>query len=189
MNAIKLRLTRTSVELGPNSWRLPNKLRKLMSMCPYSNNRSQLSQTNVHDATVDAQCDKLATQLSWQHLRWLMCHSYKAEKSPILTYLTCIWHPHWGWPHLKIHQDLWFQETRIPELSYCVVSLILCLSIFIKPACDRHRANTYTVWHSNNDKIITFYFYSCWVERDRAADGGSTNKTQQEWISNRGITK
>jgi len=44
---------------------------------------------------VDAQCDKLATGLSWQRLRRSTSSGYSelliCRKSSILAYLTCIW--------------------------------------------------------------------------------------------------
>jgi len=36
---------------------------------------------------------------------------------------------------LKYRWDFWHQKTRVPELSYGIICLILCLVVFV--ACDR----------------------------------------------------
>ena len=49
---------------------------------------------NVLQRKVDAQCNKLVTELSWQRLRRSTFSSYSefiCWKAPILTYPTCIW--------------------------------------------------------------------------------------------------
>ena len=49
---------------------------------------------------VDAECDKLATNLSWQ------CVASKVTNVHLphlhLTYSICIWRLHWGWPRLSL---------------------------------------------------------------------------------------
>ena len=80
---------------------------------------------------MDAQCDKLATKLSWYHLQRLTCRDDKAETSPILTYAACIWRPLWMTP-LEFCHHLWCQKSRVSGLSCGIVSLILCLAIFVE---------------------------------------------------------
>jgi len=41
------------------------------------------------------------------------------RKLPILTYPTCIWHPHCGWPHLSFAEIFGIRKRE--TLGYCVV--------------------------------------------------------------------
>ena len=49
------------------------------------------------------------------------------RKSRILTYATCIWHPHWG--DFEFRRNLWHQETSVLRLSCRVIHMILSLAV------------------------------------------------------------
>ena len=87
--------------------------------------RASVLQTN----NVDAQCDKLATKLSWQ------CFALEVANLQLphlhLTYPTCIWRLHWGWPHLSF-AEIFSTRKRVPGLSCCIVYMILCLDISVE---------------------------------------------------------
>jgi len=57
------------------------------------------------------------------------------EKSPTLTYPTCIWRLHSA-THIRISSRSWHQKTRVPRLLCGVNYVILCLAI-LPNACDR----------------------------------------------------
>jgi len=61
---------------------------------------SQMSVTNPRDVlqinNVDAHCDKLATELSWQRFASKVANFQLPHLH--LTYPTCIWRLRWGWP-------------------------------------------------------------------------------------------
>jgi len=58
-----------------------------------------------HGKRVANKVYKRVTELSWQRLRLSDCRRFRdiasCRKSPILTYLTCIWRLRWGWPRLS----------------------------------------------------------------------------------------
>ena len=106
----------------------------------------QLSMTNLHDTTccimanmlqtkVDAQCDKLATELSWQCLL-AMVDVFELQrviywKLQILTYPTCSWHLCWGWPHLNFAEI--FGNRKLETVLSCgIVCMILHLAISVE---------------------------------------------------------
>jgi len=102
---------------------------------------------SVLRAKVDAQCDKLATELSWQCL-WRS--TFDVFKSPILIYSTCIWRLRWGWPHLSC-RHLRQQKTTVPGLSCGCYLRNPTISRFSRtPTCDRqtdrHTTMAYTAW-------------------------------------------
>ena len=82
---------------------------------------------------VDAQCDKLATELSWQRFvlkvaNFLLFHMH-------LTYTGCIWHLRWEWPCLSFAEI--FGTRKLESLGYrvnsCgVVCAILCVAVSIE---------------------------------------------------------
>jgi len=75
-------------------------LQKTCISCCWWTHMMHCIMENVLQTKMNARCDKLVTELSWQFLRWLTFSSYSKlfVKSPILTYSTCIWHLCWGDP-------------------------------------------------------------------------------------------
>jgi len=75
---------------------------------------------------VDAQCDKLVTELSWQ------CFASKVANFQLLhlrlTYPTCIWCLHWGWPRLSFAEI--FRNRKLESLGYRVA---LPAWFYVKP--------------------------------------------------------
>jgi len=79
---------------------------------------------------IDAHCDELATELSWQLTNFQLPHLH-------LTNPTCIWRLGWGWP------GLWFAEIfgtrKLDVLGYRVAlfgdPMFSCFSS--TPTCDR----------------------------------------------------
>ena len=76
---------------------------------------------------LDAQRDKLATELSWKrfaskvaHLQLLRLH---------LTYPTCIWRLRWGWVRLSFAEVFGIRKLRVSGLSRGVVCVILRLAV------------------------------------------------------------
>jgi len=65
---------------------------------------------NVLQTKVDAQCDKLATEL-------VLC-----QKLPILTYPTCIWRLRRGWCRLSFAEI--FSIRKLESLGYRVCSVV-----------------------------------------------------------------
>jgi len=59
------------------------------------------------------------------------------RKLPMLTYPTCIWHVHWGWPHLSFAEIFWIRKLE----SWTIVWHCLrdpAFSCFSRtPTCDR----------------------------------------------------
>jgi len=47
------------------------------------------------------------------------CIRASCQKSPILTYPTCIWHPRWG-TSFKFCGDLWHKKTIVPASVRCL---------------------------------------------------------------------
>jgi len=66
---------------------------------------------------VDTQCDKLATELSWQRFT----SKVATFQLPHLhfTYPTCIWRLRWGWIRLSFAEI--FGIRKLQSLGYCVV--------------------------------------------------------------------
>ena len=90
-----------------------------------------------HTAKADVQCDKLATYPTRQRLRLSTFSSYSesfAESRQFLTYPTCIWRIHWGWPHSSFAEI--FGIRNLESLGYRVALFALaCWSRTLN--CDR----------------------------------------------------
>jgi len=115
---------------------------------------------NVLQTKVDAQCDKLATELSWQRLRWSTFSSY----SKLFVKSHQFWPTHlhlvpplgvtpFEYP-FEFCRDLQHQKTRVPGLSCGFVCMILCLAISVEVLVkdrqtDRYTTTAYTAlaWH------------------------------------------
>jgi len=75
---------------------------------------AKVMQTN----NVNAQCDKLATELSWQRFSSKVANFQPQHLH--LTYLTCIWHFRWGWSLLNfvvwrcLHDPTFSHFSRTP---------------------------------------------------------------------------
>jgi len=90
---------------------------------------------NMLQTKVDAQCDDLATELSWQrfvstvaNLQLLHLH---------LTYPTCIWRLHWGWPRLSFAEIC--DNKKLESLGYHVaLCVILAISAEHQLVMYRH---------------------------------------------------
>jgi len=87
--------------------------------------------TNVLQTNeVDAQYDKLATELS------LQCFASTVDNTQLphlhLTYPTCIWRLHWGWSHFSFAEIIGIRKLESPGLSCGVVCMILRLSISVE---------------------------------------------------------
>jgi len=59
---------------------------------------------------VDAQCDKLATQLSWQRFASKVTNFQLPQLH--LTYPTCIWRPRWELPRLNFAKLFGFRKLE-----------------------------------------------------------------------------
>ena len=73
----------------------------------------------------DAQCDKLATELSSQRFT-LQVANFQ------LLYHTCICHLCWGWPRLSFAQIFGIRKLRVPGLSCGVVCVLLHLAVSVE---------------------------------------------------------
>jgi len=89
----------------------------------------------VLQAKVDAQCHKLATELSWQHLPYL---------SKVTNFNLPHLHlaPPLEWPRLSCAN----QKTRVPGIACGIVCVILHLAISVEHwlVTDRHTTTAYT---------------------------------------------
>jgi len=79
---------------------------------------------------VDAQCDKLATELSWQRFASKVAIFQLPQVH--LIYPTCIWRLRWGWTPFEFCWDFGHQKTRVPGLSCGVVCAILRLAVSVE---------------------------------------------------------
>jgi len=101
---------------------------------------------NVLQTKVDAQCDKLVTELSWQFLPWSTFLSYsELIKLPILTYHLHLAPPLGATP-FEFCWDLWDQKSRVPGLSCGTVYVIICLAVSVEHrlVTDRQTTMAYT---------------------------------------------
>jgi len=78
---------------------------------------------------VEAQCDKLATELSWQRFASKVADLQFPHLH--LTYPACIWRLSWGDP-VEFCRVFWRQKTRVPVLSCGVVCVILRLAVSVE---------------------------------------------------------
>jgi len=106
---------------------------------------------NVLQTKVDAQCDKLATELSWQRLRRSTFSSYSelgpiCQKLPILTYSTCIWRLRWGWPRLNFAEIFGSKKTRVSGLSYGAVCVIPRLAVSVEHRQTDRQTHHYGIY-------------------------------------------
>jgi len=109
-----------------------SKLWKASINCRWRTSATRCFAVNVLQTKVDAQCDKIATELNWQRLQRLTFSSYSNGKSPILTYPTYIWRLRWG-DTVWGCRDLRRQKTRLPGLSCGIVCvMILCLAVSVE---------------------------------------------------------
>ena len=89
----------------------------------------------LQTSNVVAQCDELATELSWQHFASKVVNFQQLHLH--LTYPTCIWRPRWGWPCLSFAQ-IFGNRKPVSGLSCGVVCVILRTAVPVKhPTCDR----------------------------------------------------
>jgi len=65
---------------------------------------------------VDAQCDKHATELSWQRFASKVANFQLPHLR--LSYPTCIWRLRWGWPRLSFAEI--FSNRKLESLIYRV---------------------------------------------------------------------
>jgi len=98
----------------------------MLLMNPCDALMAKVLQTNA-----DAQCDKLATELSRQCL----------QRSTFLSYLSKV--ANFNLPHLQLVpplgvtpfefcQDLWYQKTRVPGILCGIVCVILHLAVSVE---------------------------------------------------------
>ena len=87
--------------------------------CATSYITANVLQTNK----VDAQCDKLATELSWQRFTSKIA-SFQLQQLH-LTYPTCIWLLHWGWTRSNFAEIFGIRKLESLGLSWGVVCVIL----------------------------------------------------------------
>jgi len=81
---------------------------------------------------VDAQCDKLATKLSWK--RFASKFAILQLPHLHLTYSTCIWRLGWS-DVFEFCRDFRRQKAMSPWRS--VVCVILRLAVSVEPSCDK----------------------------------------------------
>jgi len=98
---------------------IANKITRIS--CHWQTHATRCITANVLQTNkVDAQCDKLATELSWQ------CFASKVTNFQLphlyLTYLTCIWHLCWGWPCLSFAEI--FGIRKLDTLGYRVALFV-----------------------------------------------------------------
>jgi len=67
---------------------------------------------------VDAQCDKLVIELSWQRLTTKVANLQLLHLH--LTYHICIWRLHWGWPSLSSAKI--FGIRKLESLCYWIIT-------------------------------------------------------------------
>jgi len=83
----------------------------------------------LQTSKVDAQCDKLATEVSWQCLASTVASLQLLHLH--LTYLTCIWRLRLG-NLFEFCRDFQRQETRVTRLSCGFVCVILRLAVSVE---------------------------------------------------------
>ena len=88
----------------------------------------------LQTSKADAQCDKLATKLSWQFFTSKVANFQPPHLH--LIYPTCISRLHWGWPRLSFAEH---QKRRVPGLLWGIVCMIphLAVSVEYKLVQDR----------------------------------------------------
>jgi len=116
----------------------------------------QLSLTNPRDAMhhsmlqtkMDAQRDKLVTELSWQCLWWSTFLSYSELLSKIADFnLPNLYSaPPLGVMSFEFCQDLQHQKTRVPGLSCGAVCVMLCLTIAVEHRLVTDRQTDRYTW-------------------------------------------
>ena len=75
-----------------------------------------LTLRSMANAQVDAQCDKLAPELSWRRFASKVANFQLSYLH--LAYPTCIWHLRWGWPRLGFAES--FSIRKLESLGYHV---------------------------------------------------------------------
>jgi len=103
--------------------------------CSWRTRATRCITANVLQTKVDAQCDKLATELSWKRLRRSTFSSYSQSfVIANLTNPTCIWRLRWGdpGPRFEFCRYLRRQKTRVSRLSCDVACVILRLAVSVK---------------------------------------------------------
>ena len=100
LNTFKWKLTRTS--------------------CRWQTRATRCITANVlQTSSAVAQCDKLATELSWQRFASKVANFQLPQLH--LNYPTCIWRPRWGWPRLSFAEI--FGVRKLESLGYRVALL------------------------------------------------------------------
>ena len=126
---------------------------------------------------VDAQCDKLVTELSWQHSQWSMFSSYSKlfVESRQFQPTPPAFGASIGVTPFEFCRNLQHQKTRVPGLSCGTVCMILCLAISVEHwlVTDRQTdmTKTYTslAWRRAVLIHLKFamntVFFTLWVPR------------------------
>jgi len=117
--------------------------------CSWRTHMMRCITANILQTNADAQCDKLATQLSWQCLRWSTSSSYSEL---FLSKVT-----NFNLPHLHLapplgvtpsylYRELWHQK-RVHRLSCGIVCMILhfAASVEHRLVTDRETTTAYVV--------------------------------------------
>jgi len=89
----------------------------------------------------DVQCDKLATELSWQRFATKVGNLNLPHLH--LTHPTCIWRLYWGCRPFEFCQDFRRQKPRVPALSCGVNSFSRSLTCDGQTDRQRATANTH----------------------------------------------
>jgi len=100
---------------------------------------------NVVQTKVDAQCDKHATELSWQHLQrstFRSCSKLITDFNLPHLHLA----PTLGVTPVEFCGDLQHQKTRVPGLSCGTVCVILHLAISVEHQLVTDNRNTTTAY-------------------------------------------
>ena len=79
--------------------------------------KARAMRCSAANVQVNAECDKLATEISWQRYASSVANFKLSQLH--LTYPTCIWHLRWGWPHLSFAEI--FDVRKLESLGYRVV--------------------------------------------------------------------
>jgi len=99
--------------------------------CCRQTHATNCNMADVLQTKVDAQCDKLATELKWATLAtvdvsWRQSRKITDSNLPHLYFA-----PSFGVIPLEFCQDLWCQETADPVLPCSIVCMILCLAVLV----------------------------------------------------------
>jgi len=112
-------LLNLTAEIQPAS-HCDNYQRQTKTSCRWQTRATCCITANVLQTNnVDALCDKLATEQSWQRFTSKVANLQQSHLH--LTYCTCIWHLHWGDP-FEFCQD--FRHQKLDSLGYRVALFV-----------------------------------------------------------------